>query len=147
MPLVDALFLSLAASFVIALPAIVAELGRPPKDVPLFVDIKNVWGYKLNPREVFWLGFLIHLLMAALFGALYFLLTQFGYVRPYRLGGLLTYATGFYLLVGLVIFPVFRLGLFGRKEGPWVWFELLVVHHLLGFLMWAGVTAFPALMP
>jgi hypothetical protein len=50
-------------------------------------------------------------------------------------------------LVGGVIFPAAGLGLFGRKEGKTVWYELLITHHLLGFFVWLFVLVFPSLKP
>jgi len=147
MPVIFALFLALTSALALAIPALIAELGKAPADVPLFIDVRSFWGHRFNKREVFWIGLFIHFLMAALFGVLYELLALTGYVRPFFLGNMIAYATSFYILVGVVIFPLVGLGFFGRKEGNWAWFELLIVHHFLAVFMWVLVNVFPVLRP
>jgi len=148
MPVISAVFLSLVAGLVTAVPGFLSELNKKaPADIPLFIDVKTFWGRKLNRSEIFWFGLFIHLLMAALFGALYELIVVKSFVHPYELDNLAVYATFFWLFVGGVIFPVVGLGLFGKKEGEWVWFELLVVHHLFSLFVWLQVFLFPALKP
>jgi hypothetical protein len=148
MPVISAVFLSLAAGAITAIPGIVSELGKKaPDNIPLLVDVKTFWGHKLTRGEVFWFGMAIHLLMAALFGALYELIVVKSLVSPYTLASLLGYASFFFLLVGGVIFPLVGAGIFGRKEGKTVWYELLIVHHLFGFFIWLGVVLFPSLKP
>lgn len=148
MSTINAIFLSLVAGIITAVPAFLSEIGkRPPKDIPLLVDIKSFWGRKLSNGEVFWLGLFIHLVLAALFGAMYELIVVKSLVDPYHINNLVIYATFFWLFVGGVVFPVVGLGLFGKKEGKWVWLELLVVQYLLAFFIWLGVFLFPVLKP
>ena len=148
MPVISAVFLSLAAGLITAVPAFLSELGKKaPRNIPLLIDVKTFWGHKLTRGEVFWFGLSIHLLMAALFGALYELIAVKSFVHPYELDNLAVYASLFWVFVGGVIFPVVGLGLFGKKEGKWVWFELLVVHHLFALFVWLQVFLFPALKP
>lgn len=148
MPVISAIFLALAAGAITAIPGIISELvKKEPHNIPLLVDIKTFWGHTLTRGEVFWLGMAVHLLMAALFGALYELIAVKALVKPYGLEGLMVYASFFYLFVGGVIFPLVGAGIFGRKEGKTVWYELLIVHHLFGFFMWLAVFLFPSLRP
>lgn len=148
MPVISAVFLSLTAGLITAVPGFISELGKKaPKNIPLLVDVKTFWGHKLTRGEVFWFGLFIHLLMAALFGALYQLEMLKSNINPYALDNLAVFATLFWLLLGGVIFPLVGLGLFGKKEGRWVWFELLVTHHLFGFFIWLLVVLFPSLKP
>lgn len=148
MSIVSAIFLSLSAGLITALPGFFSELGkRGPRNIPLLIDVKTFWGHPLTRGEVFWFGFMIHLLMAALFGALYELIVVKSLVQPYQLGNLMIYASFFWLFVGGVIFPLVGLGLFGKNEGRWVWFELLVVHHLFALFVWLLVFLFPSLLP
>jgi len=148
MPVISAVFLSLLAGIITAIPGFLSELGKKkPDNIPLLVDVKSFWGKKLSNGEVFWLGFAIHLLMAALFGALYELIAVKSFVRPYHIDNLMVYASFFWLFVGGVIFPIVGLGLFGKKEGKWVWLELLVVHHLFAIFVWLEIFLFPTLKP
>jgi hypothetical protein len=148
MPVISAVFLALVAGLITAVPGFISELAKKgPKNIPLLIDVKTFWGHKLTRGEVFWFGLFIHLLMAALFGALYELIVVKAFVRPYHLDNLFAYASCFYLFVGGVIFPVVGAGLFGRKEGKTVWYELLIVHHLFAFFVWLGIYLFPALRP
>lgn len=148
MPVISAVFLSLTAGIITAIPGFFSELGnKGPKNIPLLVDVKTFWGHRLTRGEVFWFGLFIHLLMAALFGALYELIAVKSLVKPYELDNLLLYSSLFYLFVGGVIFPLVGAGLFGRKEGKTVWYELLIVHHLFGLFVWLQVFLFPALRP
>jgi hypothetical protein len=148
MPVISAVFLSLAAGLITAIPGFISELGKKaPANIPLLIDVKTFWGHKLTRGEVFWFGLFIHLLMAALFGALYQLEILKSNINPYALDNLAVFATLFWILLGGVIFPIVGLGLFGKKEGRWVWFELLVTHHLFGFFIWLLVTLFPSLKP
>jgi hypothetical protein len=148
MSIISAIFLSLVAGAITAIPGFVSELGkRGPKNIPLLIDVKTFWGRALTRGEVFWFGLFIHLLMAAFFGALYELLVAKAFVQPYHLGNLVAYASFFYLLVGGIIFPIVGQGLFGRKEGKTVWYELLMVHYLFALLVWLEVFLFPVLKP
>ncbi len=148
MPIISAIFLSVAAGIVTAIPGIFSEFGKKaPANIPLLVDIKTFWGRKLSRGEVFWLGMFIHLLTAALFGAGYQFLSAHGLVHPYRLGNMLVYASCFYLFIGGVMFPAAGCGLFGSKEGKTVWYELLIVHHLFAVFMWLAIWFWPVLKP
>jgi hypothetical protein len=148
MPIVSAIFLALAAGVITAIPGIFSELGEKiPKNIPLLVDVKTFWGKRLTRGEVFWFGMLIHLLMAALFGAMYEYLVLNGMVRPYLLSNLLVFAFCYYLFIGFIVFPLVELGLFGRKEGKTVWLELLVTNFLVGFIIWLLIYLFPYLKP
>jgi hypothetical protein len=148
MPIISAIFLSLVAGTITAIPGFISELGKKaPRNIPLLIDVKTFWGKRLTRGEIFWFGLFIHLLIAALFGVLYEYLVLTSMVSPYTLGGLLAYAFCFYLFIGGVIFPIVGLGLFGRKEGKTVWYELLITHHLLGFFVWLAILLFPYLKP
>ena len=148
MPIISAIFLSLAAGVITAIPGALSEFQKKaPHNIPLLVDVKTFWGQRLTRGEVFWFGLFVHLLMAALFGALYELIVVKSSIHPFGLLSLIVYASFFYLLVGGAIFPVVGAGLFGRREGKTVWYELLIVHHLWAIIVWLAVYLFPALKP
>jgi len=148
MPVISAIFLSLSAGVITAIPGIFSEFGKKaPKNIPLLIDVKTFWGKRLTRGEVFWLGLFVHLLMAAFFGALYELIVVKSLVEPYRLGNLLVYASFFYVLVGGAIFPIVGQGLFGQRRGKTVWYELLIAHYLFALIIWLAVYLFPTLRP
>jgi hypothetical protein len=148
MPIISAIFLSLAAGVITAIPGALSEFQKKaPHNIPLLVDVKTFWGQRLTRGEVFWFGLFVHLLMAALFGALYELIVVKSSIHPFGLLSLIVYASFFYLLVGGAIFPVVGAGLFGRREGKTVWYELLIVHYLFALIVWLAVYLFPALKP
>ncbi len=148
MPVITAIFLSLVAGVVTAIPGALSEFQkRSPRNIPLLIDVKSFWGKRLTRGEIFWFGLFVHLLMAALFGALYELIVVKSSIHPYGFLNLLAYASLFYVLVGGAIFPVVGAGLFGRREGKTVWYELLIVHYLFAAIVWLMVYLYPALKP
>jgi hypothetical protein len=78
--------------------------------------------------------------LATLFGLIYVVFVRQGWLfvthAPYTILSLLVYAVGAWLVVGLFIFPAIGFGLFGRREGPHVWAEILVMQFILGFSIW-----------
>lgn len=143
MSLISAIFLSLAAGVITAIPGLLSELGkREPKNIPLLIDVRTFWGHQLTRGEVFLFGFFIHLLMAALFGALYELIAVKSFVRPYHLDNLMLYATFFWVFVGGVIFPIVGLGLFGKKRasgfGSNFWSFIIFLQFLFGLVFTCG---------
>ncbi len=148
MEVINGLFLGAAIGLVIALPAIVAEICRRDRNLPILVDVHACWGQTCKRSEVFWLSLFVHELMAMAFGGLYMLLLiRQWYFLDFRLLALLEYAIYFWLVYGGIVLPLARLGFFGRREGRWVWLELLIAHHLLGFGLWLTLELFPVFRP
>lgn len=133
------------SAFLFAIPAIVFHISSKGKerDVPLLVDVETAFGHRISRRAMFWLALLLHLVIGALFGAIYHVFVNFGWLfithAPYTYLSLLTYAIGSWLFVGFVIFPVIGFGWFGRKEDPEAPLELLISMLLIGSAMWALV--------
>lgn len=132
-------------AFVLSLPAVAFELfehGRV-RNVPLLVDVKTLGGKKLSPLGVFFAGLLLHLVIGFLFGAIYPIFVQKGWLvithAPYTFLSLLVYAIGAWIIVGALIFPVLQFGWFGRRQGKRVWLEMLVSMLLIGMGMWLCV--------
>lgn len=128
---------------IVAIPAVVLELrerGKSKKDLPLLVDVKTIFGVRLRGMEIFWAGILIHLVMGFLFGFLYEPFAQMDFIRsfvsPYTLASLMVYTGVVWLATIGVCFPLFGMGFFGRREGKWVWLEVLISLMLLAFGSW-----------
>ncbi len=135
-------------AFVFAIPAIILEIVQkePVENMPLLVDVKTIFGRKLNRHEVFWAAILLHLILAFLFGVIYILFVKQGWLfithSPYSAWSLFFYAIGAFLVVGALIFPALGMGWFGRKEGRRVWMEILTSMFIIGFGLWGLVQYF-----
>lgn len=128
-------------AFVVALPAIFIELAdRKHKiNLPLLVDVKEIWGHKITQPVLFWLALLNHLIMGVVFGLLYpvFVIKEWLYItgEPYTMLSILVYALHFWVVVMLVVFPVLGFGWFGKREGRLVWLEVLLTLLIIGVIM------------
>ena len=129
-------------AFVFSIPAIILEVIEKGhvKNSPLVVDVKTIFGYKLNKREAFLVGLLIYILTGILFGVTYILFVAKGWLfithSPYTFLSLVTYSFLSWVVAGVIVYPVLRMGLFGKKEGHHVWLETVVSHFLLGVCLW-----------
>jgi len=130
-------------AFVLAIPAILLETSRRVKDLPLLIDVHLWHGKKLNEGEVFAIGLFVHLLVGALYGCLYVLFAEEGWLfvtnDPYSLQSLLVFAFFAWILVNVVVMPIIGVGVFGRFEGKGAWFETLVSLALEGLTLWVLV--------
>lgn len=133
--------------FVLALPAIIVEFTRRVKNLPLLVDIKTIFGRRLRPEEVFAVSLLLHLVLATLVGGIYVIFAEQGWLfithNPYALTSLLIFSVLAWCLIGLIIFPIFGLGLFGRRLGQKnVWAEMMLTYLLIAVGLWFGFSWF-----
>lgn len=124
----------------LAFPAIILETSRRVQNLPLLIDV-HVWrGKKLSEGEIFAVGLFLHLVMAMLYGLMYVLFAQQGWLfitnAPYTIGSMLIFAFFAWVVLQLILLPILGIGLFGRKEGPTVWFETLISLLLEGALLW-----------
>ncbi len=128
-------------AFVLSIPAIIVELAdrKHKLNLPLLVDVKEIWGRKITQPEMFWIGLLNHLVLGSVFGLLYplFVVNEWLYITgdPYSMLSLFFYALHFWLVSMLIIFPIFGFGFFGRREGKLVWVEVLITMILIGVAM------------
>ena len=134
-------------AFILAIPAIFLETSRRVKDLPLLIDVHAWRGRKLKEGEVFAVGLLIHLIVGALYGLLYTLFAEQGWLivtnAPFTIHSMLIFAFFSWLVLNLVLLPlVVGVGLFGRKEGGTVWLETLVVLLLEGAVLWIIIQAY-----
>ncbi|MBI4599145.1 hypothetical protein HY734_03055 [Candidatus Uhrbacteria bacterium] len=132
-------------AFLLTLPAIAFEVAKPgPVDRdPLVADVKKAWHLRWSGRGILLAGLFLHVLVGVGYGGVYPLLVERNWrllpVVPYSLPSLLFYAVGVWLAVGIVLLPLLRFGLFGRRLGPFVWLEFLISMLLIAVGMWLGV--------
>lgn len=132
-------------AFIFAFPAIVNEITQrgKEKDAPLLVEVKVLWGQTLSRMTMFLLGLLLHVVMGFGFGFFYPVFVTQGWVGifhgAYSFISLLIYALLFWLGVNLLIFPAIGFGFFGKREGKFVWLEMLIAILFLGVGMWLVV--------
>lgn len=141
MSVLDGMFTGLVIGVVCSIPALVYDvLFHKHRDLPLVVDVRSVWGKVLPARDVFPASIALHLFFAVLFGAGLPLLSMAGFVPSYAFRFVVAYGLCFFLLTSLLLLPLAGLGLFGRKEGPLVWIELLLTHVLYALGFWYAAT-------
>ncbi len=130
------------AGFILALPGILLETMRRTKNLPLIMDVKEVWGKKLTDNEVFLLSLFLHLAFSTVTGFLYILLVQHNWFffphTPFALDSILLFAGIVWFVSSIIFYPLFGFGVFARKEGKLVWLETLLTSELLGLLLWLG---------
>ena len=128
-------------AFGYSIPAIVLELIERGKAAvtPPVITVKTIFGYAMKKQEAFCVGLLLHLTIGMLFGAVYILFVERGWLfvthRPYTFLSFTVYGFLSWIFVGLIIYPILQMGLFGRREGRGIWLEMLVSHMLLGVTM------------
>ena len=147
MELILGLSISGIIGFILAIPAILTEISRRTKNLPLLLDVHFFRGRKLTDGEAFALSLLFHLVTSILFGALYVYLVQSGLFAAvqfadYSLLSILIFGVVFWLLIGLIGTPILGIGIFGKKESPHIWHELLFGHLLLAFGVWLVIQAY-----
>ena len=128
--------------FVLALPAIIFESMRRQKNLPVLVDVKEIFGKRLTHEELFVVSLFLHLILATLAGGIYTMFAEQGWLfitnAPYALHSILIFTVFAWVVTGGLIFPALHLGFFGRHEGKHVWFELLILQMLTAVGLWLG---------
>ena len=138
MNLLDGLFTGLVIGILLGIPAMITEALNPTSRMPLLMDVETFWGRKLSEGGVIFWSAVVHLGMSTLYGSFVPLLVLQGILPPHLpLHGLLLYSVGFNLSMGFIALPIVGFGLFGRREGDFVWLELLLTHLLYGVAYWA----------
>ncbi len=130
-------------AFVFAFPAIILEIverGRVKRN-PLVIDVKTIFGVKIrHHHEVFLIGLLLYLVIGFLFGVVYILFVEQGWLfvtgSAFSFASLFVYALLSWIVVGIVVYPLLGMGMFALKEGKNVWVETLISHILLGLGLW-----------
>ncbi len=128
-------------AFSYSIPAIVFELFERGKVslAPPVITVKTIFGHLMKKVEAFWAGLLLHICIGMLFGSIYVLFVERGWLfithRPYAFDSFLIYGLLSWIFVNVTIYPLLRMGLFGRREGAHIWMETLASHMLLGVTM------------
>ncbi len=135
-------------AFALAIPALVVEVfdRKHKRNLPLLVDVKEIWGKKVTHPEMFLIALLVHLVIGSLFGLMYpvAVVNDWLYITgsPYTFASLFWYALHAWIVVMLVIFPVIGFGWFGKKEGKLVWVEVLITMILIGVFIQMAIDWF-----
>lgn len=129
--------------FLIALPSIILEPRRRNKDMPMLLEIKFLWSWKLNDREVFAVSLLFHLIISTLVGGLYVLFANNDWLfiahAPFTFYSVMIFTVATWIVTGLLIYPLLGMGFFAHREGRHMWFEMLITHLLIGAGFWLGL--------
>ncbi|RMD51429.1 hypothetical protein D6827_02260, partial [Candidatus Parcubacteria bacterium] len=140
MEFILAISLGIMIGFVLALPAIILEIDKRVKNLPLLVDVAVIWGKKLNEREVFAASLLLHFIISGLYALFYVIFAENAWLfitnAPYTLGSMLIFAFLSWLVLNIAIFPLLGFGIWGGKEGDTVWLETLISLLLEGAIFW-----------
>ena len=142
------IFLGAAVSgiigFILALPAIIIETSRRAKDMPLILDVRFLWNFKLTNGEVFGISLLLHLIVATLVGGFYTWFAGNGWLfithAPFALHSVIIFTIGTWLVTGFILYPLLGMGFFAHRQGKQMWFEMLVTHLLIGFGFWLAIS-------
>ena len=132
-------------SFAYSIPAIVLELIERGRSVmtPPVITVKTIFGLQIKKREAFWVGLLLHLIIGMLFGIVYVLFVERGWLfvtgRPYTFLSFTVYGFLSWIFVGFILYPILQMGSFGKREGNYIWLETLVSHMLIAVTMAAIV--------
>ena len=115
-------------------------------DFILDLDEPRVFGREISRREAHLLGVLVHLLMCAVFGALYAYLVESGVFAGFGFMSLLGWGLVVTLFMGGVVLPIEGHGVFGVKEDPWFPVDLLLTNAGWAVLFWWIVRLWPNAM-
>lgn len=91
-----------------------------------------VLGKKLSRRETQLVAVLLHLVTTAIFGALYALAVNYGWITDFSLIGIAAWSVILSLLAGLIFMPLEGHGLFGRRHDAWFFADSLISHLFWG---------------
>ncbi len=128
-------------AFGYSIPAIVFELIERGKIsmAPPVITVKTIFGYVIKKQEAFWAGLLLHIVIGTLFGSVYILFVERGWLfithHPYKFDSFVAYGFLSWIFVNITIYPLLRMGFFGRREGNHIWMETLVSHMLIAVTM------------
>lgn len=128
-------------SFVYSIPAIIFEFierGNASLAPPV-ITVKTIFGHTLKKQEAFWAGLLLYIVIGMLFGGVYILFVERGWLfvthQPYTFVSFAVYGFLSWIFAGAIVYPLLQMGFFGRREGKHIWIETLVSHMLLGVTM------------
>lgn len=143
MTIFDGMFTGLVIGVLLSIPAVLASYLRPGANLPLVVDVKTFWGGTISKDQVLVWSLINHWALSAIYGGAYAFLVlrgvfSVGYFFP---EGLL-YALGFNIVTGIALYPLLGFGVYGVKEGHFVWLELVITHFFYAVLFYAAAHLF-----
>ncbi len=97
-------------------------------------DIPKLFGKTISRRESYLVGLFMHLSLSALFGLLFAVCVELGWLSGFQYIPMLMFVIGLTFLIGLVIMPLEGHGLFGRKHDPWFMVDALLTNLIWGHL-------------
>jgi hypothetical protein len=104
------------------------------------IDSHYFFGRRFSERETHLLGILVQLVLSALFGGIYVLLVDYKIIfTDFHYLSILFFGVLIWFLKGLIILPLLGIGLFGAKEGKWVWLEMFLLHQIYAFVFWLAI--------
>jgi len=142
MSLVDGVFTGLVIGTVLSLPAFIAELLHHRENLPLIPDVKEIWGHNVPAGNVLAWSTLLYLLLSSAYGGIYVLVADFLPLTPYSLLSIGVYSSVFLIIFLFIVAPLLGFGFSYRREGRWVWFELLISHLLFALAYFYAATRF-----
>lgn len=95
---------------------------------------------KSTPLRTYALGIPIHLVTSAIFGIVYAGIVRVLDVRAGSVLVILPYVVVLWMGMLFTALPVAGAGLLGRKVGPNVWAEQLLIHAVFGAVFWWALT-------
>ena len=98
-----------------------------------------------NTQLIFSSGLLIHLITSGVFGAIYLLATSFLGFNITTVTSLLVislYIALLYLSMLFMALPIAGEGFLGRKSGPFIWLEQLILHVVFAILYYGCLKTF-----
>ena len=133
------MFTGLVIGVIMSVPAVISNYMRPGANLPIIVDIKAFWGGTISKDHVLLWSLVNHWAMSAIYGGVYVLLVTRNLFSPgYFFSEGLIYALGFNLITGLALYPLLGFGVYGKKEGAWVWTEMVITHFFYAVLFYAA---------
>lgn len=143
MTIFDGLFTGLVIGVIMSIPAVISNYVRPGANLPILVDVKTFWGGTISKDQILMWSLVNHWALSAIYGGVYVLLVTRNILTPgYFFPEGLAYALGFNLVIGLALYPIFGFGVYGKKEGAWVWLEMVVTHFFYAVLFYAAAHLF-----
>ncbi len=98
------------------------------------IDQPALFGRTISRRESHLLGILVHLCLSLIFGLIFAVFVDFGWLKGFEIVPILIYSVAIGLFIGLVIMPLEGHGLFGRKHDAWFMADVILTNLFWGLI-------------